>query len=40
MTMDTVKIASDTPDVKQPYLDLGVKDEEYATRNNCSCPND
>lgn len=30
MTMDTVKIASETPDVKQPYLDLGVKDDEYA----------
>lgn len=28
--MDTVKIASETPDVKQPYLDLGVKDDEYA----------
>ena len=30
MSMDTVKIASETPDVKQPYLDLGVKDDEYA----------
>ena len=28
--MDTVKIASETPEVKQPYLDLGVKDDEYA----------
>jgi len=30
MSMDTVKNASETPDVKQPYLDLGVKDDEYA----------
>ena len=30
MSMDTVKIASETPDIKQPYLDLGVKDDEYA----------
>ncbi len=30
MSMDTVKIASETPDVKQPFLDLGVKADEYA----------
>ncbi len=30
MSMDTVKNASETPEVKQPYLDLGVKDDEYA----------
>ncbi|MEY3697190.1 MAG: hypothetical protein RJA41_840 [Actinomycetota bacterium] len=28
--MDTVKIAAETPDVKQPFLDLGVKADEYA----------
>ncbi len=28
--MDTVKVAAETPDVKQPFLDLGVKADEYA----------
>lgn len=31
MSMDTVKIASETPDLKQPYLDLGVKVDEYES---------
>lgn len=30
MSIDTVNNASQTPDVKQPYLDLGVKADEYA----------
>jgi phosphoribosylformylglycinamidine synthase subunit PurL len=29
VTLDTVSIASGTPDVPQPFADLGVKDDEY-----------
>ncbi|GAB3407293.1 phosphoribosylformylglycinamidine synthase subunit PurL [Flindersiella endophytica] len=30
MTVDTVKIAEQTPDVEQPYAELGLKDDEYT----------
>jgi phosphoribosylformylglycinamidine synthase II len=30
MTLDTVKIADETPDHPQPYKDLGLADDEYA----------
>ncbi|MDT7572624.1 MAG: phosphoribosylformylglycinamidine synthase subunit PurL, partial [Actinomycetota bacterium] len=29
MTLDTVQHATDTPDEEQPYLELGLKDDEY-----------
>ena len=29
MSLDTVKIASQTPDASQPYAELGLKDDEY-----------
>jgi phosphoribosylformylglycinamidine synthase II len=29
VTVDTVKIAEQTPDVEQPYAELGLKDDEY-----------
>ncbi|MCI0383473.1 phosphoribosylformylglycinamidine synthase subunit PurL [Streptomyces sp. CNQ085] len=29
MTLDTVKYASDTPDVEQPWAELGLKNDEY-----------
>ncbi len=29
-TVDTVKHATDTPDIPQPYRELGLKDDEYA----------
>ena len=30
MSLDTVDRASQTPDVEQPYADLGLKPDEYA----------
>ncbi|MEV0371366.1 phosphoribosylformylglycinamidine synthase subunit PurL [Streptomyces sp. NPDC050636] len=30
MTLDTVKHAAETPDVEQPWADLGLKQDEYA----------
>jgi phosphoribosylformylglycinamidine synthase subunit PurL len=30
VTVDTVKIAEQTPDVEQPYAELGLKDDEYT----------
>jgi len=29
MTLDTVKHAESTPDIEQPYRELGLKDDEY-----------
>ena len=30
VTVDTVKYAAETPDLEQPYAELGLKAEEYA----------
>nr|MDQ2709856.1 hypothetical protein [Actinomycetota bacterium] len=30
MTLDTVDRAASTPDEEQPYLELGLEDDEYA----------
>ena len=30
MSLDTVKHATETPDVEQPWAELGLKQDEYA----------
>ena len=30
MALDTVAIATSSPDTKQPFLELGLKEDEYA----------